>query len=70
MSISPDRSFVTPIFKSGRRIDISNYRGNAILSANAKFFELIVYRVRYEDRRGRLVDCQHSFGKGRSTVSN
>jgi hypothetical protein len=34
--IFPDRwklSFVTPIFKSGRRNDISNYRGIAILSA-------------------------------------
>jgi hypothetical protein len=24
----------------------------------------------YEDLRGRLVDCQHGFVKGRSTVSN
>jgi hypothetical protein len=50
--IFPDRwkfSFVTNIFKSGRRNDISNYRDIAILSAIAKLFELLVY----EDLRGR-----------------
>jgi hypothetical protein len=63
-------SVVTPIFKSGRRNDISNHRGIAILSAIAKLFELLVYRVMYEDLRDRLADCQHGFVKGRSTVSN
>jgi hypothetical protein len=61
--ILPNRwklSFVSLIFRSGRRNDISNYRGIAILSAIAKFFELLVYRVMYKD----LVDCQHGFVKG------
>jgi hypothetical protein len=43
-------SIVTSIFKSGRCNDISNNRAIAILSAIA---ELLVYRVMYEDLRGR-----------------
>jgi hypothetical protein len=62
---------VTPIFSSGRHNNISSYyRSIAILSAIAKLFKLLVYRVMYEDLRGRLADCQHGFVKGRSTVSN
>jgi hypothetical protein len=37
-------SFVTPILKNGRRSDISNYRGVAILSAIAILFEFLNYR--------------------------
>jgi hypothetical protein len=40
---------------SGKRNDVSNYRGIAILSAIAKLFELLVYRVMYEDLKGRLL---------------
>jgi hypothetical protein len=68
----PDRwklSFVSLIFKSGRRNHVSNYRGIAILSTVGKFFELLVYRHMYEDLKGQLADCQHGFVKGRSTVS-
>jgi hypothetical protein len=62
-------SFITPIFKSDRRNDISNYRGIAILSAIARWFKLLVYRVINEDLKGRFADCQHGFDNGRSTVS-
>jgi hypothetical protein len=71
--IFPDRrklSFVTHIFKSGKRNDISNYRGIAILSAIVKLFGSLVYGVMYEDLKGCLVDCQHGFVKNGSTVSN
>jgi hypothetical protein len=66
--VFPDRwklSFVTSIFKSGKRNDVSNYRGIAILSTVGKLFELLVYRHMYEDLRGQLADCQHGFVKGR-----
>jgi hypothetical protein len=49
---------------------VSNYRGIAILSTVGKLFELLVYRHMYEDLKGQLADCQHSFAKGRPTVSN
>jgi hypothetical protein len=46
-SVFPDRwkvSYVTPIFKKGRRNNVEDYRGVAILSAIPKRFELLVYR--------------------------
>jgi hypothetical protein len=60
--VFPDRwklSFVTLIFKSGKRNVVLNYRGIAILSTVDKLFELLVYR--YEDLNGQLADCQHGF---------
>jgi hypothetical protein len=70
--IFPDRwklLFITPIFKSGKRNDISNYRGIAILSAIARLFELLVYRVINEDLMGRFANCRYGFVNVRSTVS-
>jgi Reverse transcriptase (RNA-dependent DNA polymerase) len=72
-SVFPEKwklSFVTPIFKNGKRNDVSNYRGIAILSAVAKLFELLICRSMYEDLKGLLSENQHGFVKGRSTVSN
>jgi hypothetical protein len=63
-------SFVTPIFENGKRNDVSNYHGIAILLTVGKLFKLLVYRHRYEDLRGQLADCQNGFVKGMSTVSN
>jgi hypothetical protein len=57
-------------FKSGKRNDVSNYRGIAILSKVSKLFELLVNRYMYEDLKGQLADCQHGFVKGRWTVLN
>jgi hypothetical protein len=36
-------SYMTPIFKKGRRKNVEHYRGVAILSAIPKRFELLVY---------------------------
>ena len=36
------KSFITPIFKSGDKHDISNYRPIAIIGSIAKIFDLIV----------------------------
>jgi hypothetical protein len=63
-------SFVTLIFKSGRRNHISNYWCIAILSTVGKLFELLVYVDMYEELKVQLTDCQHGFVKGKSTVSN
>ena len=63
-------SYVVPIYKSGNKADITNYRGISILSAIPKLFEklicdkLINYYLRY------VHDSQHGFVKGRSTDTN
>jgi hypothetical protein len=62
--------FVTPIFKSGKRKDVWNYRGIAILSTVGKLFELLINRYMYEDMKDQLANCQHGFYRGRSTISN
>jgi hypothetical protein len=62
--------FVTPIYKSGQRNDVGNYRRIAVLSAIPKLFELLVYRSMYENLRHLISVQQHFFIKGRLTVSN
>jgi hypothetical protein len=50
-SVFSDRwkvSYVT-LFKKGRRNNVDDYRGVAILSAIPKRFELLVYRGMYKD---------------------
>jgi hypothetical protein len=49
--VSIDRyklSYVTLIFKKGRRNNVEDYRGVAILSAISKHFELLVYITMYD----------------------
>ena len=69
----PDKwktSFVTPIFKSGSRSDVENYRSISKLSAIPKLFELIVTKRLKPFLEGVLQPQQHGFIKGRSTVTN
>jgi hypothetical protein len=63
-------SFVTPIYKTGKRNDVANYRCIAILSAVAKLFELLICRTMYEDLRCLISESQHGYMQGRSTVTN
>lgn len=63
-------SHIVPIFKSGNRNDVSNYRGISILSAIPKLFESIVCDHMYFGLKSFIVDEQHGFFRGRSTVSN
>jgi hypothetical protein len=61
----------TPIYKNGKRNDVANYRGIAILSAVAKLFELFICRTMYEDHLRCLISgSQHGYMQGRSTVTN
>lgn len=63
-------SFVTPIFKSASRNNVSNYRGIAILPSIGKSMEKIVYNSLYEFVKNRISTNQHGFFKGRSTSTN
>lgn len=63
-------SFLRPIFKSGNRSHVSNYRGVAILSAIPKFFESLVKDIIQFRFINSISNFQHGFLPGRSTVSN
>jgi len=64
------KSFVIPIFKSGRRSDITCYRAIAILSTIPKLFEsLVKSRIEFHIKN-KLSSRQHGFTKGKSTITN
>ena len=64
------KSFLIPIFKSGKRSDIKNYRGIAIISCIPKLFEAIVNQKIFNQVKNRITCNQHGFYKGRSTTTN
>jgi hypothetical protein len=63
-------SYLIPIFKSGKRNEVGNYRGVAILSCFAKLFEVITYGYIFFAIKSSLPTNQHGFVSGRSTVTN
>jgi hypothetical protein len=63
-------SYVKPIFKKGRRNNVEDYRGVAILSAIPNCFQLLVYGTMYEGLKNLISVNQHGFIKNRSTVTN
>lgn len=63
-------SYLVPIFKSGRKSDVSNYRGIAIISCIPKLFEAIINEKLFEQTKNRITNMQHGFFKGRSTNTN
>jgi hypothetical protein len=71
--IFPDKwklSKVIPIFKSGQRNLISNYRPISIISVVAKIFEVIIYKPLFTHVKNYITPYQHGFFPGRSTVTN
>ena len=54
-------SSIVPIFKSGLRNEIANYRGISLLPVMSKVFERLKHHILEE---------QHGFFKGRSTATN
>lgn len=71
--IFPDRwktSYVTPVFKSGSRTNVMNYRGIAILPTIAKLFESIVTNYLTFKVQPIISLSQHAFIKKRSTSTN
>jgi hypothetical protein len=62
------KSYLTPIFKSGERNNVSNYRG--ILSTLPNFFEKLVCEKLYELLPSNIHNEQHGFMQKRSINSN
>lgn len=63
-------SFVTPIFKSGKKDCIKNFRPITVLPALPKLFELLLISHLSWHCRNTIVDQQHGFVSGRSTATN
>ena len=64
------RSFITPIYKSGNRSDVKNYRPISKLSTIPKLFEAIITDKLSVSLQSILNDEQHGFRRKRSTVTN
>ena len=64
------RGFITPIHKSGDKLNIANYRPVSRLNSIAKLFDSIVTKILYEKLSRLIVVQQHGFMKKRSTESN
>lgn len=63
-------SSITPIFKSGSRANVEQYRGIAILPTFGKFFESIVYGLLSGHFKHVITDAQHGFFEKRTTSTN
>lgn len=61
---------ITPVYKSGNRQDVKNYRPISLLSTLSKVFERIVHHEVYNNVKNILIPEQHGFVKKRSTTSN
>lgn len=61
---------ITPIFKSGKKNDVTNYRPISKLSTISKLFESIVYEKMYFAVKSLISPHQHGFVAGRSTLTN
>lgn len=64
------QGYVVPVFKSGDRSNVRNYRPIVIQSAVAKIYESIVMDYLYFHLQKCLSPGQHGFLRSRSTVSN
>jgi hypothetical protein len=61
---------ITPIFKSGDKSNVSNYRPISLLSSMGKIFEKLVYERLFNHISPFLCDSQHGFISGKSTGTN
>lgn len=63
-------AFITPIFKSGNKSNVENYRPISGLSVMAKLFEKMVTEFITPSVRQIIIPEQHGFLQGKSTVTN
>ena len=69
----PDKwkiSKIVPVFKSGDKCNISNYRPISLLSNLSKIFERVIHDRLYPILHQHISMYQHGFIKGRSTTTN
>lgn len=63
-------SFISPIFKSGSKQDVTNYRPICKISTIPKLFEKIIYNKLYFVVKEHISVYQHGFVSGKSTTTN
>lgn len=63
-------SNLLPIFKSGDRSIVGNYRGISLLSAIPKLFESVLTDEIFNTYKSYIIPEQHGFFKNRSTCTN
>lgn len=63
-------SKVIPVFKKGRKQEISDYRPITIPCAVSKLYEIMLFGRIYDSVKYSIVECQHGFLPKKSTVSN
>lgn len=61
---------IDPIFKSGIRNDVTNYRAIVKQSAIAKLFDFIIKNKLFHIVKDNITDYQHGFLPGKSTSTN
>ena len=60
---------IYPIYKSGDKSDITNYRPISLLSAASKVAERCIFNRIYPLLHDQIYTLQHGFMKGRSTIT-
>jgi len=63
-------SYITPVFKAGDRSRVENYRPVSVLSAIPKIFESFVTEFMSDSFKNIIIQEQHGFKSGRSTLTN
>ena len=58
-----------PVFKKGNEEDVTNYRPISLLHLISKFAECCVFDRFFTFITDDIYPLQHSFGKGRSTIT-
>lgn len=64
------QSYMFPVFKTGDRRSVKNYRGITSLPAASKLFEIIVSGALLEQTKNYISFDQHGFMPGRSVTTN
>lgn len=61
---------ITPVFKNGKRDDVTCYRPISKLSSVSKIFEHVIYKRLFFITKAWITPKQHGFFAGRSTTTN
>jgi hypothetical protein len=70
LHVGRSQKYDCPVFKSGSKTDVSNYRPIALICNFAKIFERLLAKILCHHIAPYIVNEQHGFVKGKSTCTN